>query len=56
MIRSTALIISLTHGLLHTKLMYVLDNMEVYKVLPLFLSLMINKMYFSCPIHVNHMM
>ena len=42
-ISPTTLIISLIHGLLQTKLMYVLDNMEIFKVLPLQLSLMLNK-------------
>ena len=52
----TTLIISLTHWLLWTKLMYVFDNMEGYKILPLIVALMVNTIPFSCPIHVTHMM
>ena len=57
-IRPTTLItcISLTHGLLWIKLVYVLHNMEVYKVQPLNVSLMIDEIPFSSPIHVTHMM
>ena len=55
-ISPTTLIISLTHRLLQTKRVYVLDNIECYKVLPLNLSLMVNKGSFSCPIRVGHVM
>ena len=51
--------ISLTDGLLWTPLVYVLDDMEVYKVIPLIFSLMlnkINKIPRSCPVHITHMM
>ena len=49
-ISPTSLIIFLTHGLLWTKLVYVLDNMEAYKVIPLNISLMVNNISCSCPI------
>ena len=56
-IRPTALITSLTHGLLWTKLVDVLDNMEGYKGLTVSFSLIVNtKIPLSCPIHVTHMM
>ena len=39
-INPTTLIISVTHGLLQTKPVYVLDNMDAHEVLPLNSSLM----------------
>ena len=45
-ISPTSLIISVTHGLWQTKLVYILDSMKVYKVLPLDVSLMVTKIHF----------
>ena len=55
-ISPTTLIISLTQGLLWTKLIYVLNNMDVYKVLTLTFSLMVNTNSIFMPYFLTHMM